>query len=145
VPGEPSSTAAPTPPALKPEAPERTRPHGARARLAPERESTSSNEPPPAPAALATEVGLLKQAREALRQGDAARASSLLDAYDSAHGSALRAEATLLRVEVLSAQGRSEPARALAQRFVAENPNSPLADRARRLSEAGGAAPNVSP
>jgi hypothetical protein len=136
---------APAAPAVKAEAPERTRPHPARATTAPQRASAPGSEPPAAPATLATEIGLLKQAREALREGDAARASSLLDGYDAAHGTALGAEATLLRIEVLSAQGHSEQARALAQRFLADNPDSPLADRARRLSAARGAASGVSP
>ena len=144
APSTPAERTSPVP-AVQPEAPERARPHAGRATAAPPRELSASNEAPVAPATLATEIGLLEQAREALRQGDAARAASLLDGYDAAHGTALTAEATLLRIEVLSAQGRSEQARALAQRFVAENPNSPLADRARRLSEAGAGAAGVSP
>jgi hypothetical protein len=58
-------------------------------------------------------------------------ALTLLDRYDTgAYGSALSVEATLLRVEALEAVGRRVEASALARRFIAENPDSPLAERA---------------
>lgn len=84
-----------------------------------------------AAATLGEELGLLMKAQNALRAGDAQGALSLLDGYTrELGGSALSAEATLLRMEALAALGRSEQARALAERFVRENPNSPLVDRA---------------
>jgi hypothetical protein len=86
------------------------------------------------PIPLSGELELLKQAREALRQGNSEHALSLLDRYDAQRGTTLLAEATLLRIETLSALGRTEAVRELARRFVRENPDSPLVDRARRFT-----------
>lgn len=97
----------------------------------------------PQPALLA-EVNLLKQARTALRGGDASLALSLLDRYSGElHGTDLNAEATLLRVETLTALDRRNDAAQLAERFVAENPDSPLVDRARSYLKARGTPANV--
>jgi hypothetical protein len=80
---------------------------------------------------LATELAVVKQVRSALRGRDGAMALTLLDRYDTgAYGRALSVEATLLRVEALEAVGRRAEASALARRFIAENPDSPLAERA---------------
>jgi hypothetical protein len=80
---------------------------------------------------LATELAFVKQVRSALRGRDGGAALTLLDRYDTgAYGRALSVEATLLRVEALDALGRRAEASALARRFVAENPDSPLAERA---------------
>ena len=48
-------------------------------------------------------------------------------------GTALEAEAMLLRIEALSLAGREPEARALAEQFLLQYPNSPLSDRARRF------------
>jgi hypothetical protein len=85
----------------------------------------------PSTRTLATELALVKQVRSALRGREGAMALTLLDRYDTgAYGSALSVEATLLRVEALQAVGRRAEASALARRFIAENPDSPLAERA---------------
>jgi hypothetical protein len=89
---------------------------------------------------LASELALVKQVRSALRGHDGATALTLLDRYDTgAHGRALAVEATLLRVEALDAVGRRAEASALARRFVAENPDSPLAERAQSFIVDGSA------
>lgn len=94
------------------------------------RPELSAPRPPPS---LSDEVAALDQARSVLASGDTARALSLLDAYAHSGGKRLSAEATLLRIEALSRAGRRSEARAIAQRFVAKNVGSPLADRARQL------------
>jgi len=87
----------------------------------------------PAPLTLEEQTSALERVRTALHAGDASSALRELDAYQKAtRGGALSLEATLLRIQALSAAGRADEASALAQRFVAANPNSPLADRARR-------------
>jgi outer membrane protein assembly factor BamD (BamD/ComL family) len=93
---------------------------------------------------LADELETLKRAQSALDAGDARRALTTLDRYDrAAKGQRLRAEATVLRIEALSRAGQHGAAAALARRFVDQNPESPLVDRARSFiakdpSAAGG-------
>jgi hypothetical protein len=94
--------------------------------------------PPPPPAsvssALLTELNLLKQARAAVRSGEHQTALTLLDRHATElHRTELTTEATLLRIEALAALGRHGEASNLARRFVAENPNSPLVDRAQHF------------
>jgi hypothetical protein len=85
-----------------------------------------------APASLSDELGALKRASTALNAGDTSTALSALDQYDHVlKGTKMRAEATLLRIETLSRAGQAGAASELAQRFVAQNPESPLVDRAR--------------
>jgi hypothetical protein len=100
----------------------------------------------PAPAAetlgLSEELALLKEARFALRAGDAKRALDVLDRHSRTRAAdSLHAEASLLRMEALAALGRRAEASQLATRFVRENPFSALADRARSFITASGAAP----
>ncbi|MDX2055436.1 MAG: hypothetical protein SFV15_23745 [Polyangiaceae bacterium] len=84
------------------------------------------------PATLSDELEALKVAQTALSASDAPGALRALDRYDRVlRGQKLRAEASLLRIEALSAAGQAEAASKLASRFVEENPNSPLVDRAR--------------
>lgn len=86
----------------------------------------------PLPATLGDELDALKRAETALRAGDAAGALAALDRYEHVlKGSKLRAEAALLRMDALQRSGHAEQAAQLAQRFVSENPGSPLVDRAR--------------
>lgn len=88
------------------------------------------------------EFALVDRARELTVAGSPAHALAELDRYDrtpSARG--LAAEATLLRIEALAATGRSAEAARLAERFVAQHPNSPLTDRARSFV----ARPSASP
>jgi|GEM_PF-780707 len=85
-----------------------------------------------APASLSEELSALKVASSALGAGDAKGALAALDRYDRVlKGQKLRAEATLLKIEALSRSGEPAAASALAQRFVDQNPGSPLVDRAR--------------
>ena len=87
---------------------------------------------PPAAASLSDELSALKVASSALSAGDAKAALTALDRYDRVlKGQKLRAEATLLRIEALSRAGQTQAASSLAQRFVDQNPGSPLVDRAR--------------
>ena len=88
----------------------------------------------PPSATFATDIALLTESRAALRSGNGRRALSLLDRYArEASSTALDAEATLLRVEALSTLGRHDDAALLARRFIQDNPNSALADRAKRF------------
>jgi hypothetical protein len=87
---------------------------------------------PPAPASLSDELSALKVASSALSAGDPKAALAALDRYDRVlKGQKLRAEATLLKIEALSRAGQTRAASTLAQRFVDQNPGSPLVDRAR--------------
>ena len=89
----------------------------------------------PAPqVTLAQELGWLQRTRALLRAGDSQGALRLLDSHDAElRASDMSTEATVLRIEALSAVGRGTEATALARRFIAENANSPLVDRARSL------------
>ena len=95
-----------------------------------------------AAATLSAELDALKVASSALSAGDAAAALAALDRYDHVlKGSKLRAEATLLRIQALARAGNTGAASALAQRFVEQDPDSPLVDRARsfiQTSDLGG-------
>jgi hypothetical protein len=91
-----------------------------------------------APASLADETSALELAESALAKGDAQSALKALDHYDrTLKGRELRDEATLLRIEALSRSGQKDAAAALAARFVAANPQSPLVDRARSFTSEG--------
>jgi len=102
---------------------------------------------PPEPRAvsappLSEELVLLKQARVALRSGDAARALEQLDRHDRARAAdSMQAEATVLRIEALDALGRRTEASELARRFVRESPHSALGDRAKTFIRAAGSRP----
>ncbi|HEY2407341.1 MAG TPA: hypothetical protein VGI10_15125 [Polyangiaceae bacterium] len=85
-----------------------------------------------APPTLADELSTLKLAESALSAGDAESALKTLDRYDHVlQGRQMRAEATLLRIEALSRAGKPAAAAVLASKFVEQNPESPLVDRAR--------------
>jgi hypothetical protein len=82
------------------------------------------------PDRLAAEVNLLRDARQALKQGDAARAIARLEEHRSHFGGgSLVPEADALRVEALCMAGRTEEAAIEARDFVARRPDSPLARR----------------
>jgi hypothetical protein len=96
------------------------------------------------PASLAEELALLENARAALAAGSSADALALLDRYDDAlHGTKLRAEATILRIQVLAASGRSSEASRMAETFLKDNPGSPLVDRARSFVAQPGVDPQA--
>jgi hypothetical protein len=88
-----------------------------------------------APASLEQELASMQHARAALGRGDAPGALAELDEFGHSHGwRQLAVEAQLLRIEALAQAGRADEARDLARRFVEQNPNNPLVDRARTFA-----------
>jgi hypothetical protein len=84
---------------------------------------------------LRAEIALVDAARAALRAGAPDRALALLQRHAATYGAGTFApEATALRIEALAATGRTAEARAAAQRFVADHPDSPLSDRVARFA-----------
>jgi hypothetical protein len=105
---------------------------------APVRSTTTTPAPSRSPGAstLGDELEALKRAEQALGSGDSKSALDALDHYEHGlHGHELRAEAALLRMDALKRAGHADQAAALATRFVAENPGSPLVDRARTFMD----------
>ena len=81
---------------------------------------------------LSREAAGLAEVQRALREGRAAAALSLLDAQEPQfRAGKLQQERQAARVIALCAEGKSSEARALAERFLAEQPSSPLAARLR--------------
>ncbi len=81
---------------------------------------------------LGAEARLLEEAFNAQRVGDPAQALARLDEHASRYPQGLlRAESSAQRVLVLCSLGRTDDARAEADRFVAEYPGTPLALRVR--------------
>jgi hypothetical protein len=116
-PGQPDAAPNTTPPA----------PKRAASKPAPVRKAETQ----PEPRSLSSELNLLVRARAALRSHHEREALALLDRYDSEpFGNELSTEAELLRVEALASLGRRAEATARARRFVRDNPDSPLVDRA---------------
>lgn len=88
----------------------------------------------PPPLGLAEETAILDRARGALNRADARGALAELDRYDAAPGpKILGQEATMVRIEALTAKGDTAAARALARSFLAKNPGSTYDDRVRAL------------
>ena len=84
------------------------------------------------PATLEQELQMLDAARQALLRGDSGAALTQLSQYErAATRRHLGAEAMLLRIQILAASRRASEASALAREFVAQQPNSPLVDRAK--------------
>jgi hypothetical protein len=118
-------------PAALAEAPVETRPAPA-AQGAGAASSETSSLAAPRSLSLRDELQLLGQARARLRAGEARLALELLERHTRERDNGgLDAEATLLRIETYAALGRADEASALATRFVSENPDSALGDRAR--------------
>jgi hypothetical protein len=142
----------PSPEASSPRAPSVAQPSVAQP-------SVATTAPPPAPIAtpaetveptaaddsaatpaLADEISRLDTVRKLLAANRAKPALAALRNYDREHPSgALRQEATLLRIEALHRAGDRERARTLAERFLAEHPDSPHAPRIRALTIEGDA------
>lgn len=104
----------------------------------------SSPSPSPSPpaasadSALASELGLLDEARAAMAASDPKRAGSVLDAYAARFPrGTLVLEAAMLRIEAMNAEGNREGARALATRLLVEHPTSPYTDRLRSWQSGG--------
>lgn len=87
------------------------------------------------PVDLREEIDLMDQARSALRSGAPSRALSTLEQYRARfpHGS-FGQEAAVLRIEALEASGNHSRSVAEAKGFLARNPNSPHAERLRRIA-----------
>ncbi|HVZ87908.1 MAG TPA: hypothetical protein VHG72_13120 [Polyangia bacterium] len=86
-----------------------------------------------APSDLRAEIALVDAARNAVARATGVRALALLDRYEATYPSGtFRPEATVLRVEALSSLGRTAEARALARKFIAAHPDSPLTARVSR-------------
>lgn len=91
------------------------------------------------PGDLRGEIALVDAARTALAGGANERALALLGRYDTTHPhGTFRPEAAALRIEALDHLGRAAQARALAQKFVAAHPESPLAERVARVTGLAG-------
>jgi hypothetical protein len=87
---------------------------------------------PTSRSSLGAEARLLEEAFNAQRVGDPAQALARLDEHASRYPQGLlRAESSAQRVLVLCSLGRTDDARAEADRFVAEYPGTPLALRVR--------------
>jgi hypothetical protein len=86
---------------------------------------------------LADEVAQLQKAKLALKGGNASQALAELATYAQRFPRPmLGAEATVVRIEALSASGDTARAKSLAEGFLAKNPNSPYAARLRSLTGA---------
>jgi hypothetical protein len=95
----------------------------------------------PAVPSLDDEVSLVRDARAALRGGDAGQALALLDEHDRRFpGGALAEDCAAARIYTLCALGRTDAARALASRFLSEHPVSPHAASVRNSCGASGGA-----
>lgn len=87
------------------------------------------------PPSLDQELASMQRARAALGRGDPSAALAELDQFGRGPGwRQLAVEARLLRIEALARAGRADEARNLARRFVEQNPNNPLVDRARTFA-----------
>jgi outer membrane protein assembly factor BamD (BamD/ComL family) len=83
---------------------------------------------------LAREIALLDRARAELAAGRSSEALATLELREREIDSPLLTpEATLIRIEALVRRGDITPARAVAERFLAQNPSSAQAERVRRL------------
>jgi len=88
----------------------------------------------PGPGTLRDEIALIDGARQALAAGSPAQALSLLERYRTRHPhGTLLPEALAMRIEAIDRSGDHARARALARAFLAEHPNSPLAQRVAQL------------
>lgn len=92
---------------------------------------------PKAQGSLAEEVAQLQKAKLALKAGSPAQALAELATYAQRFPRPmLGAEATVVRIEALSASGDVTRAKSLAEGFLTKNPNSPYAARLRSLTGA---------
>jgi hypothetical protein len=89
---------------------------------------------PATPSGLSAELAAVDGARRALQASNAREALRQLDAYE-AHFAPPRfeQEATLLRVEALLALGSTDRARAIAESFLAREPESTYSQRIRSI------------
>jgi hypothetical protein len=92
-----------------------------------------------APSDVREEIRLLDQARDALKSEQPAQALERLAVYTARFPrGAFRQEAMVLRIEALGRSGDQARARAMANRFLKEHPESPHAERVvRSVASAG--------
>ncbi|GEM_PF-1484965 len=84
------------------------------------------------PDGLASQVAAIRAARAALRDGNPRAALAVLDrTMPDGHPGALAPEAALARVAAYCRLGQGGAARRTAERFLSQNPTSPLASRLR--------------
>lgn len=87
-------------------------------------------------ASLGDEISMLDHARAALRDGDPGTALRLVDAHDARfHGDTFALESSVLRIDALDALGRRDAALALADRFLAAHPNTPMSQHVRSVAD----------
>jgi len=85
---------------------------------------------------IAPQLAALGGVRQALAARDSTRALALLDAFDARHpASSLREEATVLRIDALSDDGRTSDAHALAIQFLQAFPASAYGEHVRSKSK----------
>jgi hypothetical protein len=82
---------------------------------------------------IAREIAALDGARAALERNDPTAALAAVDSHEREGAVALGPEATVIRVEALLARGETSKAKALARRFLVENPSTPHATRMREV------------
>lgn len=125
-----------TPPSFPPGAPRVVLPPASDADLA--MAQAALDEPPSAPSpeqsvgksSLGAELALLRQAQEALRDGDSAETLHLLGELDATFpAGVLSAERDALRVVALCAAERTAEAKVFGERFRKQHPGSPYAAR----------------
>jgi hypothetical protein len=129
-PPPPPAASAPLAPLAQPEAAPSPAP-------LPQPEAAPAPQPEAARApALAEEIARLDAVRRLLASGQGRAALGALQRYTREHPRGeLRQEAELLRIEASRRAGQPDKARALARRFLADNPDSPHAARVRELSQ----------
>ena len=87
-------------------------------------------------ASLGDEISVLDRARAALRDGDPSAALRLVDEHDARfRGDTFALESSVLRIDALDALGRSAAALALADRFLAAHPNTPMSQHVRSVAD----------
>jgi len=121
LPTEPVAQAAATLPLPPPRVPLASSTHGQRDAVAPA-------------LAVADEVRLIDEARVAMRSGNSTKCLQLMtERRQRFPNGVLSPEASLLRIEALSASGQSEQAKQEGSRFLSQYPPGPLAGRVRVL------------
>jgi len=112
----------------------------ARAVPVPVATSTATATPAVTTSPLDDEIALVRDARSALRAGDAPHSLAILDEHDRLFpAGALSEDCAAERIYALCALGRVDEARALATRFLADHPVSPHAASVRAsCGSAGG-------
>ena len=136
----PSAPPVDLPPPVVESAPTPTAPAIAAPAIAPAPEAPPADKRPSSgTGALRDEIALIDGARAALAAGSPVQALSLLERYRARHPHGmLLPEALAMRIEAIDRGGEHARARALARAFLAEYPNSPLAQRVARLGAPDG-------